>query len=94
MEDCKDFKSKEEFNACIVGKRIANNEKCDVKRIKELVDNSMIDVHLTDGEIMGVGLKYGESKRLEKEGFSRKEQIKILDCLQDNPELAKELLGV
>jgi len=43
---------------------------------------------------MGIGLKYGESKYLETLGFSRKEQIKMLDYMQDNPKKLKKLLGI
>lgn len=60
--------------------------------MKKFVDNSMIEVHITEGKLMGIGLKRGQSKRLQREGFSRKEQIKMLDCLEDNPKLAKTLL--
>ncbi len=89
MVDCR---LKRNRNLASCKRRNPKGNKCDIKRIKKFVDNSMIEVHITEGKLMGVGLQRGQSKILQREGFSRKEQIKILDCLEENPKLAKKLL--
>jgi len=52
------------------------------------------DVYVTDDTITSIGLHWGESGRLQKLGISRKNQIKMLDWLEDNPKIAKKLLVV
>ena len=63
------------------------------KRLKEFAQSGMFEVHF-QGDKKRVGLKYGESKYLETLGFKRKEQIKMLDFMQDNPKKLKKLLGM
>jgi len=65
----------------------------DKKRLKAFVNAADFEVHTSGVKLMGVGLKWGESKRLQSLGFKRKEQIKLLDTLQDNPKKAKKLIG-
>ena len=61
------------------------------KRIKEFAKAGDFDIHTSEhNKIMSIGLKWGESKRL-KDQFKRKEQIKLLDKMEENPEYVKKL---
>lgn len=62
------------------------------KRLKEFAETGNFEVNFADKNIMGIGLKYGESKYLETLGFPRKEQIRMLDFMQDNPKILKKVL--
>jgi hypothetical protein len=69
-------------------------KKINEKRLKEFAQWGNFEVNFSDDKVMGVGLKWGESKNLENLGFKRKEQIRMLDFMQDNPEKLKKILGL
>ena len=64
------------------------------EKLKKFTELGIFEVRRSGNEdkIISVGLKKGESKFLASQGIKRKEQIKMLDHLQDNPEVAEELL--
>jgi len=66
-------------------------QKINEKRLKDFVTQGNFDIHTIDKDITSVGLKLGDSKFLQHQGFKRKEQIQMLDYLQDNPKLVKRL---
>jgi len=68
--------------------------KINEKRLKEFAEWGRFDVHFSGDKVMGVGLKWGESKNMENLGFKRKEQIRMLNVMQDNPKQLKKLLGL
>jgi len=68
-------------------------QKMNKKRLKQFTQEGMFEVNWMGGKLLGVGLKYGESKHLENLGYKRKEQIQMLDFMQDNPKELKQLLG-
>ena len=49
------------------------------------------EIHFFENTFMSIGLKWGESKRL-KPYFSRTKQIKLLNHIQDNFILYRDLL--
>lgn len=63
------------------------------KRLKEFAQAGQFEVHF-QGKNLIPSLRYGESKYLETLGFTRKEQIKMLDYMQDNPKKLKKILGL
>jgi len=69
-------------------------QKIDEKRLKEFAQSGLFDVNMSGDKILGIGLKKGDSKYWETLGYPRKEQIKMLDFMQDNPKQLKKLLGL
>ena len=67
--------------------------KCNLKRIKEFAQFGNFDVHF-QGDKIKIGLSNGESKYMATLGFKRAEQIKLLDCMEDNPKRLKKVLGL
>jgi len=59
-------------------------------RIKEFLNNSQLEIYITDNKVLSVGLKWGYSKILKENGFKRKEQINILNYLEKNTNILKE----
>ena len=64
----------------------------DKKDINFLLNNSEIEIYLTDNKINSVGLKFGYSKDLVILGLSRKKQIEILNHLEQLPLKELEVL--
>ena len=64
------------------------------ERIKEFINNSLLEIYITEGKVMNIGLKWGYSKDLTIKGFPRAEQIKILDYLTTLNQLELKELGV
>ena len=62
------------------------------KKIKDFASAGWFDVYTAEGKIKSIGLHWGEGKKMEAMGFSRKEQIKMLNWLEKNPKIAKKLL--
>ena len=48
------------------------------------------EVYTFKGTIESVGLRWGESKRLERLGISRSKQIQMLNWLEKHPTFVKE----
>lgn len=69
-------------------------QNIDKKRLKEFAQSGLFDVHTSGDKIMSIGLQKGDSKYWETLGYKRKEQIKMLDFMQDNPKQLKKLLGM
>jgi hypothetical protein len=70
-------------------KKIADLE---MKRAKKFTEIGWFDVHMTEGRITSIGLHWGESKRLKNLGYSRKDQIGLLNWLEKHPKHAKKWL--
>lgn len=66
----------------------------ETKRVKEFISNSMLEVYLTDGKIMSIGLTWSYSKHLIGLGFKRTEQISILNHLETLNKTELKGLGV
>jgi len=64
------------------------------KEIKDFVDMGNFEVYYSnDDKLMSVGLKWGEGVALQRMGIKRKDQIRMLDWLEDHPRTVKKLLG-
>ena len=73
-------------------RKTALKKKINEKRLKQFTQEGMFEVNCRDGKLMGIELKHGESKHLENLGYKRKEQIQMLEFMQDNPKKLKKLL--
>lgn len=65
--------------------QLQNSNVLFLERVKQFKNSANLEVYTTDGKVMSVGLKRGDGVILSNLGFSRQEQIKILDYLQENP---------
>lgn len=63
------------------------------QRVKEFINNSWLEIYKVEGKTMSIGLKWGYSKDLTLKGFSRIEQIKILNYLETLSDLKLKSLG-
>jgi hypothetical protein len=68
--------------------------KISQKKLKKFTQEGEFEVYMYNGKIESIGLRWGESKRLKNLGIKRKDQIKMLDWLEDHPKSAKKLLSV
>lgn len=59
------------------------------ERIKEFLSLAYLEIHSINNEVTSIGLKWGYSKHLLNYGFSRKEQMQILNYLEKNPQVLK-----
>lgn len=60
--------------------------------LMQFVKEGNFEVHMQDGDIMSVGLKWGESKRLVNLGIPRDRQIAMLDWLEMHPHFVKKFI--
>jgi len=61
-------------------------------KLRDFISQAHLEIRTVDGKIIDVGLKWGESKRMTRFGFSRKEQIRFLDYLSRHPKTAMSLI--
>ncbi len=73
-----------------------NNKKLtppiNYKELKRFTQVGKFEVYTTDEKLTGIGLAWGEGSRLQVIGYTRKEQIRMLNYLQEHPTIAKKLL--
>ena len=61
------------------------------KEIENFINLSHFDIYLNENKLLSIGLKKGYSKNL-KPFFSRKKQIQLLNHIQENFNLYKDLI--
>jgi hypothetical protein len=58
----------------------------------DFIKKGNFEVHMQGGEIMSVGLKWGDSRRLVGEGIPRDRQIAMLDWLEVHPQMVRRFI--